>query len=201
MRYLAQILLLVIFFSGSVTTAHAVQKEILLAGGCFWCVESDFDKLDGVTETTSGYAGGSTQNPTYETYTTGEVSHIEVVKMTYDTDKISYSELLDYFFHHIDPTDGEGQFCDRGAAYRPAIFVKNDHQRKTAQKIKQHVADQLNQPVKVDILQDAKFWPAEEYHQDYYRKNPIRYKFYRWNCGRDQKIDALWTQPQRKDTK
>ncbi|MGM0422618.1 MAG: peptide-methionine (S)-S-oxide reductase MsrA, partial [Pseudomonadota bacterium] len=181
------------------TVQNAVAEDtasVVLAGGCFWCVESDFDKLDGVVETVSGYAGGTLKNPTYETYNkTGDdiVPHIEVVKITYDPAQISYDALLDYYFRHIDPTDGKGQFCDRGPGYRPAIFVAHDREDKTARDKIKAVEQILEQDVNVDILPAARFWPAEEYHQDYYTKHPLKYRYYRFSCGRDRKIKQLWS--------
>lgn len=167
-----------------------------LAGGCFWCIETDFEKLDGIVDAVSGYAGGDRPNPTYENYNkpSGDYSvpHIEVIQVTYDTDKLSYRDILEYHMRHIDPTDGEGQFCDRGAGYIPAIFVKNDEQRQIAEQVKAQTATTLGQDVNVKILDDAPFYMAEDYHQDYSHKSPIRYKFYRWNCGRDQRVDELW---------
>jgi len=182
--------------------AHAAEplkpaqtRSVILAGGCFWCVESDFDKLDGIVSTTSGYAGGSIENPTYENYhDTGEgiVPHIEVVEIVYDTAKLSYPDVLDYYFRHIDPTDGGGQFCDRGPAYRPAIFAGNEDEKAEAEAAKSKVAGLLGKDIAVDILPKAKFWPAEDYHQDYHNKNEAKYSFYRWKCGRDQKVKDVW---------
>lgn len=172
-------------------------ETVTLAGGCFWCLETDFKKLDGVTDAVSGYAGGDRPNPTYENYhdltDVYKTPHIEVVKVTYNTEKLPYKEILNYFYHHIDPTDGGGQFCDRGAAYRPAIFVQNAEQRKIAERANAEAEKTLEQDIKVDILDDAPFYMAEDYHQNYAEKNPVRYKFYRWNCGRDQRLDELWS--------
>ena len=173
------------------TTASAI-----LAGGCFWCVEHDMRQLPGVTEAVSGYTGGSRANPTYEDYhdvdAANPVPHVEAVRATYNPAVLSYEMLLDYYFRHIDPTDGGGQFCDRGPAYRPAVFVGNDAERKAAEAKKAEVARLLKQNVAVEVLNAQTFWPAEDYHQDYAVKNPIRYKYYRWNCGRDQQVRALW---------
>ena len=173
------------------TTASAI-----LAGGCFWCVEHDMRQLPGVTEAVSGYTGGSRANPTYEDYhdvdAANPVPHVEAVRVTYNPAVLSYEKLLDYYFRHIDPTDGGGQFCDRGPAYRPAVFVGNDAERKAAEAKKAEVARLLKQNVAVEVLNAQTFWPAEDYHQDYAAKNPIRYKYYRWNCGRDQRVRALW---------
>lgn len=168
----------------------------VLAGGCFWCIEHDFEKLDGVVEAVSGYAGGDRPNPIYQNYNkpSGEytVPHIEVIKVTYDADKLSYKDILEYHVRHIDPTDGQGQFCDRGEGYVPAIFVKNEEERTTAKAVLKETTGIIGQLTQVRILDDAPFYDAEDYHQDYAKKSPIRYKFYRWNCGRDQRIDELW---------
>lgn len=181
-------------------TSHAQDKNIqttILAGGCFWCIESDFEKLDGVVDAVSGYAGGDRPNPTYENYNkpSGDytVPHIEVIQVTYDADKLSYQDIIEYHVRHIDPTDGEGQFCDRGPGYIPAIFVKNDNERLIAKTVLRKTAEILDTDVNVKILDDAPFFMAEDYHQDYAKKSPTRYKFYRWNCGRDQRVEELWS--------
>ena len=170
-------------------------ETAILAGGCFWCVESDFDKLEGVIATTSGYSGGTIPNPTYQNYNKPVEDyqpHVEVVEIQYDANKISYEELLDYYFRHVDATDNGGQFCDRGASYRPVIYFKNNEERDIATAKAKTVEALINQPVKVDILEATKFWAAEDYHQNYYKVNPVRYNLYRWNCGRDQKIEKIW---------
>lgn len=171
-------------------------KTATLAGGCFWCIESDFEKLDGVTDTVSGYAGGDRPNPTYENYNkisdSYSIPHIEVIKVTYDANKLSYRDILEYHVRHIDPTDGGGQFCDRGAGYIPAIFVKNADERATAEAVLKETADILKTDINVKILGDAEFFMAEDYHQNYAQKSPTRYKFYRWNCGRDARINDVW---------
>jgi peptide-methionine (S)-S-oxide reductase len=164
----------------------------ILAGGCFWCVQTDMEKLPGVIKAVSGYTGGASVSPTYQNYHDGAQPHVEAVQVRYDSAKLSYATLLDYYFRHVDPTDGEGQFCDRGPAYRPVIFVATDEERKIAETKKLEVAGILKQPIKVDVLTANAFWPAEEYHQDYHAKNPTKYTFYRWNCGRDQRVKALW---------
>jgi peptide-methionine (S)-S-oxide reductase len=177
--------------------AEAAKATAVLAGGCFWCVEHDFRQLPGVTKAVSGYSGGSRPNPTYENYhdvdAENPVPHVEVAQITYDPSKLSYATLLDYYFRHIDPTDREGQFCDRGPAYRPVIFVANEEERKVAEAKKAEVAELIKQPVAVEIADVKTFWPAEEYHQAYANKNPVRYKLYRWNCGRDQRVKEIWS--------
>lgn len=164
----------------------------VFAGGCFWCTESDFDKVPGVLSTTSGYIGGRVENPTYEQVSGGTTGHIEAVKLVYDPRRISYSALVDHFFRTIDPLDGGGQFCDRGSQYRSAIFVANEQERRVAEGIEVKLAADLSKPVATDILPAARFYPAEDYHQEYYKKNPIRYKFYRRSCGRDARLEKVW---------
>jgi peptide-methionine (S)-S-oxide reductase len=167
------------------------------AGGCFWCTESDFDKMPGVISTTSGYTGGRTANPTYKQVSNGGTGHIEAVRVVYDPSRISYGTLATRFFRTIDPLDGGGQFCDRGDMYRSAIFVATPDQRRTAEAAKKAAAAQLRQAVATEILPAAKFYPAEDYHQDYYKKNPVRYRYYRYSCGREARIDKVWSKARR----
>ena len=162
------------------------------AGGCFWCMEPPFDKLDGVISTTSGYTGGQKNNPSYEEVSSGSTGHAESVQIAYDPRKVSYQKLLDVFWHNIDPFAVNYQFCDHGEQYRSAIFYHNEEQRRLAEASKQAVEKKLGKPVATQIVAAAKFWPAEEYHQDYYRKNPIRYNFYRTSCGRDRRLQQVW---------
>lgn len=164
--------------------------EAIFAGGCFWCMEPPFDKLDGVIATTSGYTGGAVENPTYEQVSSGRTGHYEAVKIKYDPSKVSYGQLLDVYWVNIDPLDGSGQFCDKGQQYASAIFVKNDEERAAAEKSMASI--HLDGKVETKILPASEFYPAEEYHQDYYRKNPIRYNYYRWGCGRDKRLKQLW---------
>lgn len=164
----------------------------VFAGGCFWCTESDFDKVPGVLSTTSGYTGGRVANPTYEQVSGGNTGHIESVKVVYDRRRVSYAALVEHFFRTIDPLDGGGQFCDRGSQYRSAIFVANEQERQVAEGIKARLAKILQKPIATEILPAAQFYPAEDYHQDYYEKNPIRYRFYRHNCGRDARVEKVW---------
>jgi peptide-methionine (S)-S-oxide reductase len=166
----------------------------VFAGGCFWCVESDFDKLDGVVSTISGYTGGTVDNPTYKQVSHENTGHYESVKVTYDPDKVSYADLVDYYFHHIDPTDAAGQFCDKGESYRSAIFVANDAERETAEAEVESIEKSgvLDAPVVTKIVDASTFWPAEDYHQDYYKKNPLKYRYYRTACGRDSRVKQVW---------
>jgi peptide-methionine (S)-S-oxide reductase len=170
----------------------AEPQKAVFAGGCFWCVEADFDKAPGVLETVSGYTGGTLENPTYEQVSREDTGHYEAVKVTYDPDRVSYRQLVDIFWRTVDPTDAGGQFCDRGDSYRTAVFVADDAGRQAAEASKAAAAGALGQEIVTPILPSATFWPAEGYHQDYYEKNPLRYKYYRWNCGRDQRIEELW---------
>ena len=164
------------------------------AGGCFWCMEEAFDKVPGVIATTSGYMGGQTKNPTYEQVSTGRTGHAEVVQVEYDPAKVTYEKLLDVFWRNIDPTQKDAQFCDHGSQYRSAIFYHDDEQRRLAEASRAALA--RNKPFKGEIVtQIAKadvFYPAEGYHQDYYQKNPVRYKFYKTGCGREARLQELW---------
>ncbi len=163
------------------------------AGGCFWCTESDFDKIPGVVSTTSGYTGGRVANPTYKQVSNGGTGHIEAVRVVYDPAKVSYGQLASRFFRTIDPVDAGGQFCDRGDMYRSAIFVAGAEQRRTAEAAKKVAAAQLRQAIATEILPAARFYAAEDYHQDYYKKNPVRYRYYRYSCGRDARIEKVWS--------
>ena len=164
------------------------------AGGCFWCMEGPFDKVPGVVSTTSGYTGGTVKRPSYEEVSSGTTGHAESVEVTYDPSKVTYAQLLDVFWHNVDPTDGGGQFCDRGNQYRTTIFVHDDEQRRLAEQSKKDLeaSGRLKKKIVTQIVAASDFYPAEAYHQDYYLKNPVRYKFYRYNCGRDQRLKELW---------
>lgn len=166
----------------------------VFAGGCFWCMEPPFDKLEGVTSTISGYTGGHTEDPTYKQVSTDTTGHYEALEVTYDPNKIDYATLLNVFWHNVDPLDAHGQFCDKGESYRTAIFYNTDAQKKTALASKQALADSgyFKQQVVTEIIAAKKFYPAEDYHQDYYQKNPLRYKYYRYGCGRDNRLEELW---------
>lgn len=166
----------------------------IFAGGCFWCMEPPFDKLDGVISTTSGYTGGRTKNPTYEEVSAGHTGHAESVRVVYDPSKISYARLLQVFWHNIDPTAANRQFCDAGNQYRSAIFYQDETQKRLALASKQALqkTKPFREPIVTEIAPAGEFYPAEQYHQDYYRKNPIRYKYYRYSCGRDKRLKELW---------
>lgn len=167
-------------------------KTAIFAGGCFWCMEKPYDKIDGVISTVSGYSGGAVDNPTYEQVSSGATGHYEVLQVTYDASKISYDKLLDIFWRNVDPLDAGGQFCDRGGQYRAAIFYSSEEEKQIAEKSKAKHEQILGQKIVTEILPAKTFYPAEDYHQDYYLKNPVRYKFYRWNCGRDQRLEEVW---------
>ena len=164
------------------------------AGGCFWCMEAPYDKLDGVISTTSGYMGGTKKNPTYGEVSSGSTGHTEVVQVVYDPAKVSYEKLLDVYWHNVDPTVTDRQFCDVGSQYRTAIFVHTEDQRKAAEKSKDDVAKTkpFKEPIVTPVVAAGDFWPAEDYHQDYYIKNPVRYTYYRTGCGRDARLKSLW---------
>ncbi len=166
------------------------------AGGCFWCMEPPYDKLEGVMSTTSGYIGGSTMNPTYEDVSAGGTGHYEAVQVAYDPTQVSYQKLLDVFWRNIDPLDGGGQFCDRGSQYLSAIFYHDAHQQEQAEASRQALADsgRLKGKIQTAILPASEFHAAEDYHQDYYEKNPLRYRFYRFGCRRDARLEELWGQ-------
>jgi peptide methionine sulfoxide reductase msrA/msrB len=164
------------------------------AGGCFWCTQADFEKVPGVVKVVAGYTGGHQENPTYQEVSAGGTGHVEAVQVTYDPAKVSYKQLLDYFWRHVDPTDPNGQFVDRGSQYRSVIFYHDKEQKREAEESKQELekSGPFTKPIVTQILPFTKFYPAEEYHQDYYKKNPVRYKFYRWNSGRDQFLTRVW---------
>jgi methionine-S-sulfoxide reductase len=165
------------------------------AGGCFWCMEPPFEKLDGVQSVVSGYIGGQKENPTYEEVSSGTTGHAEAVQITYDPKKVSYEKLLDIFWHQIDPTDAGGSFVDRGNQYRSGIYFHSDEQKRAAEASKRAIAESgpfAGKKVVTEIVAAGKFYPAEDYHQDYYKKNPVRYKYYRYRSGRDQFLDRTW---------
>ena len=169
------------------------------AGGCFWCVESDFEKVEGVIEVISGYTGGHKDNPTYEEVSRGDTGHAEAVQVLYDPEQVSYQKLLEVFWRHVDPTDPGGQFVDRGSQYRAAIFYHDDEQRRMAEESKKALEEsgRFSKPIVVEIVPAGKFFRAEEYHQDYYQNHPLRYKYYRWNSGRDQFLEKAWAHEKR----
>jgi peptide-methionine (S)-S-oxide reductase len=173
--------------------SNVSADKTILAGGCFWCMESDFEKLEGVTDVVSGFTGGSLKNPTYSGNHKG---HFEAVEITYDPNKLSYKKLLDYYWVNVDPFDSRGQFCDKGESYLSAIFVANEVEKRIAEQSKRDVESKFpDNKVVTPILDASTFYPikgTESYHQDFYKKSPIRYKVYRWNCGRDERLKELW---------
>ena len=170
--------------------ALADSAKAVFAGGCFWCMESAYEEVTGVSDVVSGFTGSSLKNPTYSGNHRG---HFEAVEVTYDPNQVSYQELLDLFWRNIDPFDNGGQFCDKGPSYRSAIFTGGPDEVKLAELSKAAVAERFSdQEVYTEIRKASKFWPVEEYHQDYYLKNPLRYQYYRWNCGRDQRLSQIW---------
>ncbi|MFZ2199078.1 MAG: peptide-methionine (S)-S-oxide reductase MsrA [Thermodesulfovibrionales bacterium] len=178
----------------SATVMAANSEKATFAGGCFWCMEHPFDEIPGVISVTSGYTGGHENNPTYEEVSAGRTGHAEAVQVVYDPAKVTYDKLLNVFWHNIDPTTKDRQFCDSGNQYRSAIFYHSAEQQRLALQSKAQLEKikTFKEPVVTEIVQATQFYPAEEYHQQYYKKNPIRYKFYRTNCGRDRRLKELW---------
>lgn len=177
----------------AIAQAPAQLEEAVFASGCFWCTEADFDKVEGVVETTSGYIAGRTENPTYEQVSAGGTGHVEAVRVRFDPAKVSYAELLRTYWPNVDPLDGGGQFCDRGDQYRPALFPRTEEQERLAHASLKAAGNALGKPIAVSIEPEAgQFWPAEDYHQNYAHKNPVRYGFYRYSCGRDARLAKVW---------
>ena len=185
------VMLAVPVFAADSTEDRAVAT---FAGGCFWCMEPPFDAIDGVVSTTSGYIGGHVKNPTYKEVSAGRTGHTEAVQIVYDPTRISYDELLEVFWRNIDPTTADRQFCDRGSQYRSGIFYHDEAQRLAAEASKSRLdrTKPFPEAIVTEITEAGTFYPAEEYHQDYYKKNPIRYKYYRFGCGRDKRLEELW---------
>lgn len=197
MRFLLAPLALLIL--GACTASPPAQRVLppnamtaTFAAGCFWCVEEAFEKAPGVVDAVSGYTGGNTDNPTYEAVTAGGTGHYEAVRVTYDPTKITYAQLLDVYWKNVDPFDPTGQFCDKGASYRAAVFPATPEETEAAAMSGQAVAQRFGRPVAVGILPATTFYEAETYHQDYYLKNPQAYRFYKWRCGRAQRLEELW---------
>lgn len=186
------------FLAASLLAASAApafaedRQTAVFAGGCFWCTEADYDKVDGVLETTSGYIGGTTDNPTYEQVTQGGTGHFEAVRVTYDAEQVSYQDLVDIFWRTVDPTDDGGQFCDRGSSYRTAVFAVDEAQAEIAKASRAEAQTALGEEIVTPILEAGTFWPAEGYHQDYHQTSSVRYTFYRRACGRDARLRQLW---------
>jgi len=175
--------------------AHADDVNLqraTFAGGCFWCMEPPYDQVDGVIETISGFSGGHVENPSYEQVVRGGTGHLEVIQVVYNPETVNYERLLEIYWRNVDPFDGGGQFCDRGESYRPAIFVHNQAQKRMARESRQTVAERFDRRIAVTIEPFDAFYPAGDDHQNYYQKNPVRYKYYRWRCGRDERLEAVW---------
>ncbi|MFN0316338.1 MAG: peptide-methionine (S)-S-oxide reductase MsrA [Burkholderiales bacterium] len=171
--------------------APSSSSTAIFAGGCFWCIEADFEKLPGVISVESGYTGGQTENPTYKQVGAGGTGHTEAVRVVYDPSKVSYDQLVDYFWRHIDPTVKDQQFCDVGSQYRSGIYYQGEAQKRVAEASKKALESRFAH-IYTEIAPAAKFFPAEDYHQDYYKKNPVRYKYYRFSCGRDARVAEVW---------
>ena len=197
MRFLFPLALALAMLAGGATAQPAPEKTTavaIFAGGCFWCVEPPFDKTEGVIGTTSGYTGGTAANPRYEEVARGGSGHAEAVKVVYDPAKVSYEELLHILWRNIDPFRKDAQFCDAGSQYRSAIFTLDAEQKRLAEKSKEELekSGRFSRPLVTEIVEAGPFFPAEKYHQDYYMKNPNRYAYYRWSCGRDARLEQVW---------
>ena len=189
------LILIVLLVAATGSAGHAAeQAKAAFAGGCFWCMEEAFEKVDGVVSVESGYMGGQKTNPTYEEVSAGGTGHAESVEVVYDPAKVSYQKLLDHFWKNVDPLTPNAQFCDHGTQYRAAIFYGNDEEKRQAEASRQAVeqSKRFTEPIVTQIVSAAKFYPAEDYHQDFYKKNPARYKFYKYTCGRAQRLEQLW---------
>ncbi len=196
----ARVILLVLLAGSVVSSGYAADQtgvKAYFAGGCFWCMEEVFEKVPGVISVTSGYMGGRVENPTYEQVSGGGTGHAESVEVVYDPAKVTYQALLNAFWHNVDPVTPNAQFCDHGSQYRAVIFYQGEEQKRLAEESK-HAIEQsprLPQPIVTELTKASPFYPAEEYHQDFYKKNPIRYKFYKFNCGRAQRLEEVWGAP------
>ena len=183
--------------STSQAASDSTFNKAYFAGGCFWCMEEAFEKVEGVRSATSGYMGGTVSNPTYEEVSAGRTGHAESVEVVYDPVKVSYQKLLDAFWKNIDPITPNAQFCDHGSQYRSAIFFQTDEEKRASDTSKQAIEQsrRFKEPIVTQIVMASQFYPAEEYHQDFYKKNPVRYKFYKYNCGRARRLEELWGNP------
>jgi peptide-methionine (S)-S-oxide reductase len=193
-RFLSMALIVLLLASSGGAGHAAEQAKAVFAGGCFWCMEEAFEKVEGVVSVTSGYMGGHKTNPNYEEVSAGGTGHAESVEVVYDPTKTGYQKLLDYFWMNVDPLTPNAQFCDHGTQYRAVIFYGNEEEKRLAEASKQSIeqAKRFTQPIVTQLVMASKFYPAEDYHQDFYKKNPIRYKFYKHNCGRTQRLEQVW---------
>src|SRR5262247_694270 len=183
--------------SASQAAMDGTLSKAYFAGGCFWCMEEAFEKVEGVLSATSGYMGGTVANPSYEEVSAGRTGHAESIEVVYDSAKVSYQKLLEAFWHNVDPVTPNAQFCDHGSQYRSAIFFQTEEEKRASDTSKQAIeqSKRFTEPIVTQIVMASQFYPAEEYHQDFYKKNPVRYKFYKYNCGRAQRLEALWGKP------
>jgi peptide-methionine (S)-S-oxide reductase len=183
--------------SATQAAADAILGKAYFAGGCFWCMEEAFEKVEGVLSVTSGYMGGTVANPNYEDVSAGRTGHAESVEVVYDPARVSYQKLLDAFWRNVDPITPNAQFCDHGSQYRSAVFFQTDEEKRVAEATKQAIEQsrRFKEPIVTQIVMASQFYPAEDYHQDFYKKNPVRYKFYKYNCGRAQRLEELWGKP------
>lgn len=183
--------------SSSGDTAATAPAKAYFAGGCFWCMEEAFEKVKGVVSVVSGYMGGTVADPTYEQVSAGRTGHAEAVEVSYDPAKVSYQRLLDTFWRNVDPVTPNAQFCDHGSQYRSAVFFGTEEEQRLAEESKSSIerSERLSAPIVTQLLKASTFYPAEEYHQEYYKKNPVRYKYYKFSCGRAQRLEALWGKP------
>jgi peptide-methionine (S)-S-oxide reductase len=194
------VFVVIMFFVGawsSQVAAEVTLSKAYFAGGCFWCMEEAFEKVEGVLSATSGYMGGTVANPSYEEVSAGRTGHAESVEVVYDPGKVSYHKLLEAFWRNIDPVTPNAQFCDHGSQYRSALFYQTDEEKRASDSSRQAIeqSKRFTEPIVTQIVRASQFYPAEEYHQDYYKKNPVRYKFYKYNCGRAKRLDELWGNP------
>lgn len=190
--FLIVLLLFLPCISPALSQEQTEYKVAIFAGGCFWCMEPPFERVNGVKSVVSGYSGGHKINPAYKDVSQGTTGHYEVVEITYDPDRVTFNELLSIFWRNIDPFDQTGQFCDKGQQYKSVIFYKDEFEKNLAMRSKKELEEYFNKPIHTLILPMSDFYKAEEYHQDYYKKNKLRYKFYRGGCGRDKKLEEIW---------
>jgi peptide-methionine (S)-S-oxide reductase len=181
---------------GAGGASAAEEETAIFAGGCFWCMEEAYEKVPGVSAVVSGYTGGHQDEPTYRQVSAGSTGHFEAVQVEYDPDVVSYEQLVDVFWHNIDPFDSIGQFCDKGSQYLSAIFAGSDEEYQLAEETKTKIEEELGKPLVTQILYEQTFWPAEDYHQNYYKTNAARYKFYKFGCGRPQRLEEIWGDPE-----
>lgn len=196
MRYILLLSVFLIYPFTAMSDDNKNYETAIFAGGCFWCMEPPFDRLKGVISTTSGYTGGIVKNPNYTQVSSGVTGHTEAMEVVFDPEKVSYDELLNVFWRNIDPFDSGGQFCDRGEQYRSEIFYLNNEQKELAEESKAETEEILGKQIVTSISKAEVFYPAENYHQGYYQKNPVRYKFYRHGCGRDKRLQEIWGEPE-----